>query len=211
MADGATTTQPCEPSTIRPFSGNSARWRSVASAARPPLGRNPGAPGGATREPSISRTGPADRRPPAGPPVRRGHSPPLPGRPGRVALKPESSPRWMKMWPRREPSSSRTTQPRPLAGVSSSKPSQLNSAPGRPSRSTGRQSTDPSTAMKPREPVRRPASSMNAGSQRSRASRSKRSISTMRHLLAMLVAAGPRSDRGTPRGVTAQALFRGSS
>ena len=80
-----------------------------------------------------------------------------------------------------------------------------------PSRPTGRQSTDPSTAMKPREPVRRPASSMNAGPQRSRASPSQRSISTMRHLPAMLVAAGPRSDRGTPRGVTARAPFRESS
>src|SRR5215470_1838191 len=44
------------------------------------------------------------------------------GSPPRIAVKLESSPRWKKMRPRSEPSSSSTAQPRPLAGSHSSLP-----------------------------------------------------------------------------------------
>lgn len=61
---------------------------------------------------------------------RAGPHPYWVGSPPRIATKLESSPRWKKMRPRSEPSSSSTAQPRPLAGSHSSLPSQENSTPG---------------------------------------------------------------------------------
>ncbi len=52
----------------------------------------------------------------------------------RSATKPELSPLWMKMWPMRRPAVPKAAQPRPLAGLPSSKPSHENSAQAAPSR-----------------------------------------------------------------------------
>src|SRR6266511_1308696 len=85
------------------------------------------------------------------------------------------------MCPRNDPSSSSTAHPRPLAGSHSSLPSQVNSTHGRPSRWPAWQSIHPSTAMNRKLPLRSAPNSMKPGPNKSIASASHRSISTIHH------------------------------
>jgi len=87
-------------------------------------------------------------------------------------------------------------QPRPLAGSVSSSPSQVNSTPGRPFRSAGRQSSQPRTATTQNWPVPSGANSMKPGSIRSTTACSHASVATIRH--------SPTSRPGASRLVTGQ-------
>src|SRR5262249_13167248 len=90
----------------------------------------------------------------------------------RFARKLESSPSRQNTCPPIVSFSTSKAHPRPLTWSPSPIPPQVNPTPTRPSRSTGRQSNQPRTAMKPNWPVPSPANSMEPGSTRSMASRS---------------------------------------